>query len=564
MTIPAEILGIYANNTGYSDITMHGNDLATALSKTNCVYIPKNTTVTLSSTLRKINLDGKRIVGEGLSSIVKVVGNITAFDVSMCSSVFINDFLVEVETTNTSDIFAIGTPLNTAGTQGVHIKNISIKSGNFQQGLYTGFKMYSDGRGNLNNSIENVNIYYPNIGILMHAEKKANRGLAWFTSNLIRTVFIRGPKTIGLETRQSEIDNAGCQISHNIFDDVMVQDLYNVDTVRRGIVIGGNADTYIACRTFSDSLSGTFYGLTFNANLNNLWTGQYNNIIGGTIEGLIENIEYRDCNTVSTFQVAQKNISNLSRYDGFKNIRNNFVNVLRNGNLINGTDYWDNAAADTMELIQDATSVTGRCLRTTKAISTGLKILKSVPNRSIYAGKKVTFIALVKCSGFTDPSTSTVAAIIDEGVKGASVKSRNMTGDYQLLTVDRLIDGGGEALNLQINPSVGIDNITIDIAWAMLLVDGYARVSEYMPPQNSIGITTNTGTAVIPSGSTSVVVTHNISGIPKLHNIHVNPTNNLGNATKYWIVDDTSNQFSIYVDVDPGATTATFSWAIKE
>ncbi len=40
------------------------------------------------------------------------------------------------------------------------------------------------------------------------------------------------------------------------------------------------------------------------------------------------------------------------------------------------------------------------------------------------------------------------------------------------------------------------------------------------------------------------------------------PTNNLGNAAKFWISDVTGTQFRINVDADPGESTATFVWSI--
>jgi hypothetical protein len=40
--------------------------------------------------------------------------------------------------------------------------------------------------------------------------------------------------------------------------------------------------------------------------------------------------------------------------------------------------------------------------------------------------------------------------------------------------------------------------------------------------------------------------------------IDVTPTNNLGNASHFWIADPTSSDLDIHVDSDPDATTATF------
>ena len=81
---------------------------------------------------------------------------------------------------------------------------------------------------------------------------------------------------------------------------------------------------------------------------------------------------------------------------------------------------------------------------------------------------------------------------------------------------------------------------------------------------SNIGVVTgNSGTATIPSGQTSVTVNHGLVYTPSIKDIHVTPTNNLGNATKFWVSNPTATQFNINVNTNPGATTATFSWHIK-
>lgn len=68
------------------------------------------------------------------------------------------------------------------------------------------------------------------------------------------------------------------------------------------------------------------------------------------------------------------------------------------------------------------------------------------------------------------------------------------------------------------------------------------------------------GTATVANGTTSVVVTHGLALTPALKDIVVTPTNNLGNAAKYWISTPTATQFTINVNADPAAGTATFAW----
>lgn len=72
--------------------------------------------------------------------------------------------------------------------------------------------------------------------------------------------------------------------------------------------------------------------------------------------------------------------------------------------------------------------------------------------------------------------------------------------------------------------------------------------------------TENYGTATIASGSTSIVVSHGLAVTPVLQAIQVTPTNSMGNSSKFWISTPTSTQFTITVNADPGATTATFAW----
>lgn len=82
--------------------------------------------------------------------------------------------------------------------------------------------------------------------------------------------------------------------------------------------------------------------------------------------------------------------------------------------------------------------------------------------------------------------------------------------------------------------------------------------------RNNIGWKTdNAGTATIASGTTSIAVNHGLDITPSINVISVSPTNNLGAAAKFWVSNPTNTQFTINVDVDPGATTATFAWSIR-
>lgn len=77
---------------------------------------------------------------------------------------------------------------------------------------------------------------------------------------------------------------------------------------------------------------------------------------------------------------------------------------------------------------------------------------------------------------------------------------------------------------------------------------------------NSGFITENNGTGTVLNGTTFIDVAHGLSRTPSVDDISVTPTNNLGTATKFWINNVNATNFRINVDVDPGATTATFAW----
>jgi hypothetical protein len=82
--------------------------------------------------------------------------------------------------------------------------------------------------------------------------------------------------------------------------------------------------------------------------------------------------------------------------------------------------------------------------------------------------------------------------------------------------------------------------------------------------RNNIGWKTeNGGIAAVANGTTSIAVAHGLDATPSLGNIAVTPTNSLGTAAKFWISGATNTQFTINVDADPGATTATFSWLAR-
>lgn len=67
------------------------------------------------------------------------------------------------------------------------------------------------------------------------------------------------------------------------------------------------------------------------------------------------------------------------------------------------------------------------------------------------------------------------------------------------------------------------------------------------------------GGATVVNGTTSIVVSHTLSSTPTIADIMV-VARSWGSATKAWISDVTATQFTINVDVNPGASNATFTW----
>jgi hypothetical protein len=111
-------------------------------------------------------------------------------------------------------------------------------------------------------------------------------------------------------------------------------------------------------------------------------------------------------------------------------------------------------------------------------------------------------------------------------------------------------DGGTNAVTLR-------DNISDDLSHTL---DGNEVLG-----RNVYGtkFDQTTGTATVANGTTSIAVTHNSATTPVAGDIIVTPTNNLGNAVMFWITAIGATTFTINVDVDPGATTATFGWQVN-
>ncbi|HSW78008.1 MAG TPA: glycosyl hydrolase family 28-related protein [Candidatus Chromulinivoraceae bacterium] len=140
-------------------------------------------------------------------------------------------------------------------------------------------------------------------------------------------------------------------------------------------------------------------------------------------------------------------------------------------------------------------------------------------------------------------------------ISGNSLVTSDITGKTRSLIREESTGGAGDNLLEGNGMSWGASGPTV----ALLETGGTNTIV-----RNNIGWKTeNTGTATVLSGTTSIAVSHGLDTTPALANLSVTPTNSLGSATRFWISGVTNTSFTINVDVNPGATTATFAWAAR-
>lgn len=96
---------------------------------------------------------------------------------------------------------------------------------------------------------------------------------------------------------------------------------------------------------------------------------------------------------------------------------------------------------------------------------------------------------------------------------------------------------------------------------------GVAITTANTPAWTALGnvgfVDSASGDATVPNGATYIDVTHGLGFTPTARQVICNPTNNLGNATMWWLSNLGATTFRINVDSDPGAGTATFSWQAR-
>lgn len=106
--------------------------------------------------------------------------------------------------------------------------------------------------------------------------------------------------------------------------------------------------------------------------------------------------------------------------------------------------------------------------------------------------------------------------------------------------------------------ATGVDNNLVTnnkiIGVATPIVDGG---STNTVARNKGYVTENSGTATITAAATTVVVAHGLAAAPT--RVFISPTL-LSLSTKWWVTTIDGTNFTINVDVVPGAGTATFDW----
>jgi hypothetical protein len=142
-------------------------------------------------------------------------------------------------------------------------------------------------------------------------------------------------------------------------------------------------------------------------------------------------------------------------------------------------------------------------------------------------------------------------------VSSVSGEAIDVSGDY-----NRIIGGkcGGDG-NKTIVFNAGANNNEVIGARVQKAIVNNGSGNTFRNVQGYV--TENKGTATVANGTTSVNVTHGLAVTPAAKDIVVTPTNNLGSATKFWTSSFTTTTFTINVNADPGATTATFAWSCQ-
>ncbi|MDD5095176.1 MAG: right-handed parallel beta-helix repeat-containing protein [Dehalococcoidia bacterium] len=136
---------------------------------------------------------------------------------------------------------------------------------------------------------------------------------------------------------------------------------------------------------------------------------------------------------------------------------------------------------------------------------------------------------------------------------GLSIVANRIYDDQEVKTQNwsmRFLDADGGS----ITQALITDN---DFAGSVGSISGAVATMEIL---DNIGyVTSNSGTATVASGGTSIVVNHGLVTTPT--RVQITPRENPTNAVSFWWVDTlTTTQFTIHVNADPGASNLDFDW----
>lgn len=530
---------------GGASISLYSDNLITALIDVDCVYIPAGKVITVTRTLTASDLQGKKILGAGKGhSIIHFVGNIDCFDFDGVTDFSMKGVTIQVDTDNTH---AVLKPTAISGEVSfVKIEDIEICASDVTTahalGLYTGIDILATSHGTDYCQFNNMDMYFPRKGIYLHGDRTGALN-NWITSNTFSNPTIYGYRELGIGIQI--IGTAGdVTIMDNIFTNPKVLALSELTyTTRRGFIIGGVTNSFLGISHWNDSgdFSDTNYGLTFDIPYRDI---SNNLVMGGHVEGNIQNIEYaavNKCNFKHNSPTVNKIVDGKIR------------NIIPNPNFTLGTKYYV-VSGGTMVVSDDISSPSGKKMTLTCSGDI-MALYPTIVNKQKYLlGKTVLFIVCFK-------SSATVRLIVDETTALTTNTICPYGTGYGVYVVARKVTEDNSFLGLEIVPLV--NGSIAEIAYMYChIVDETDGKSSLDVSNIDLGIKVNFGNFTITNGTTYVDVAHGLDHTPLASDIQIIPTTPLGAAKCFYISLVTSSQFEIVLDADPGVDVI-FAWKIK-
>lgn len=189
-------------------------------------------------------------------------------------------------------------------------------------------------------------------------------------------------------------------------------------------------------------------------------------------------------------------------------------------------------------------------------------------NGGVYIEGGASHILITGC-GFKDNSRTTGNTYDHINIAGSSGSNLNVvTGCNFVSTISNKARYGVNLVNTNATNTLITANSFADGGFGTAPINNSgATASGYRAIiRNNLGVATErAGTATIPSGATKYVdVTHGLAWTPRAHEISVVGTNLPTNAIGHvYLTNLGATTFRINCTNDPGASTATFSWAAR-